>query len=129
MATATRNIPVSTQAANAGPQLASSEKDFHRRMASISRQSAIYFAGTILTTAAGFFFKVFLARSLGAEPLGIYTLGMTIVGVLGVFNALGLPTAATRFVSAYCARGEFDRLGTLLRGSLSLLIVCNLLLG
>ncbi len=129
MATATRNISVSTQAANAGPQLASSEKDFHRRMASLSRQSAIYFAGTILTTAAGFFFKVFLARSLGAEPLGIYTLGMTIVGVLGVFNALGLPTAATRFVSAYCARGEFDRLGTLLRGSLSLLIVCNLLLG
>jgi len=98
-------------------------------MASISRQSAVYFAGTILTTATGFFFKIFLARKLGAEPLGIYTVGMTIVGLLGLFNALGLPAAATRFVAAYCARGEFARLGTFLRGSLSLLSVCNLLFG
>jgi len=127
MATATSTIPreVVTQA----PQLAPSGREFHRRMASISRQSAVYFAGTILTTAAGFFFKIFLARKLGAEPLGIYTLGMTIVGLLGLFNALGLPTAATRFVAAYCARGEMARLGTFLRGSLSLLSVCNLLFG
>src|SRR5947207_909161 len=101
MATATNNIPIPTEVVAAGPQVADSGIEFHNRMASISRQSAIYFAGTILTTAAGFFFKVFLARSLGAEPLGIYTLGMTIVGVLGVFNALGLPTAATRFVSCH----------------------------
>ncbi len=127
MATATSNIP--QEVATQGPQLASSGREFHRRMASISRQSAVYFAGTILTTAAGFFFKIFLARKLGAEPLGIYTLGMTIVGLLGLFNALGLPTAATRFVAAYCARGEFARLGTFLRGSLSLLSVCNLLFG
>src|SRR5882724_4595048 len=129
MATATNNIPASREVASAGPQVADSGREFHNRIASISRQSAIYFAGTILTTAAGFFFKIFLARSLGAEPLGIYTLGMTIVGVLGVFNALGLPTAATRFVSAYRARGEFDRLGAFLRSSLSLLIACNFLLG
>jgi O-antigen/teichoic acid export membrane protein len=128
MATATNNIPVS-RVVTEGPQLTSSGREFHRRMASISRQSAVYFAGTILTTAAGFFFKVFLARKLGAEALGIYALGMTIVGLLGLFNALGLPTTATRFVAAYNARREFGRLGTFLRGSLSLLSLCNVLLG
>jgi O-antigen/teichoic acid export membrane protein len=129
MATATNNIPVSREVVVEDPQLACSGKEFHRRMANISRQSAVYFSGTILTTAAGFFIKIFLARKLGAEALGIYALGMTIVGLLGLFNALGLPTAATRFVSAYYARGEFGRLGTFLRGSLSLLSVCNVLLG
>jgi O-antigen/teichoic acid export membrane protein len=129
MATATDNIPVSPEVVGEVSQLASGRREFHRRMASISRQSAVYFGGTILTTAAGFFFKIFLARTLGAEALGIYALGMTIVGLLGLFNALGLPTAATRFVAAYCARGEFSRLGTFLRGSLSLLAVCNVLLG
>src|SRR5207244_10930190 len=73
--------------------------------------------------------KTFVASKLGAQPLGIYTLGMTIVGLRGLFNALGLPTAATRFVAAYCARGEFARLGTFLRSSLSLLSVCNVLFG
>src|SRR5262249_37846919 len=92
-------------------------------------QSAVYFAGTILTTATGFFFKIFLARTLGAEALGIYALGMTIVGLLGLFNAFGLPTAATRFVAAYSARSQFAPLGTFLRGSLALLTFCNVLLG
>lgn len=129
MATATDNIPVSRDLESGAPQLVARDRNFHGRMATISRQSAVYFAGTILTTAAGFFFKIFLARKLGAEALGIYALGMTIVGLLGLFNAFGLPTAATRFVAAYSARGQFALLGTFLRSSLALLTACNVLLG
>src|SRR5260370_7063058 len=72
-------------------------KEFHRRMGSISRQSAVYFAGTIFTLGIGAFFKIYVARTLGAEALGVYALGMTIVGFLGLFHALGLPTAPARF--------------------------------
>src|SRR5690349_6498632 len=106
MATATQ-IGVPTE-----PQLVSAERggkhEFQRRMASISRQSVVYFAGTMLTTAMGFPFKIYLARRLGAQALGIYALGMTIVGFLGLFNGLGLPTAAARFVAAYRSRGDFN---------------------
>jgi|KBSMisStandDraft_5_1062788.scaffolds.fasta_scaffold10673_2 O-antigen/teichoic acid export membrane protein len=129
MATATDNIPVPRDLESGAPQSVALGRSFHGRMASISRQSAVYFTGTILTTSAGFFFKIFVARTLGAEALGIYALGMTIVGLLGLFNALGLPTAATRFVAAYSARGEFTLLGTFLRSSLALLTLCNVLLG
>jgi O-antigen/teichoic acid export membrane protein len=129
MATATDNIPVSRDFGSVVPQTAARDRNFHGRMATISRQSAVYFAGTILTTVAAFFFKIFLARTLGAEALGIYALGMTIVGLLGLFNALGLPTAATRFVAAYSARGQLVQLGIFLRGSLALLTTCNVLLG
>src|SRR5215468_10463332 len=130
MATATDNIPaVSQDLESIATQTVARDRNFHGRMATISRQSAVYFAGTILTAAAGFFFKIFLARKLGAEALGIYALGMTIVGLLGLFNAFGLPTAATRFVAAYSARSQFAPLGTFLRGSLALLTFCNVLLG
>lgn len=98
-------------------------------MATISRQSSVYFAGTILTMAVGFSLKIFLARTLGAEALGIYALGMTIVGLLGLFNAFGLPTAATRFIAAYSARGQVMLLGTFLRSSLAILTSANVLLG
>lgn len=104
---------------------------FHERFGSISRQSSIYFAGTILTAAAGYFFKIYLARTLGAEALGLYALGMSIVGFLGLFNAIGLPAAAARFVAEYSSQGEYERLGNLLRGGLGLLSAgnCALALG
>lgn len=102
-------------------------RDFRLHMGRISRQSLVFFAGTIFTAAAGYFFKVYLARVLGAEALGIYALGMTIIGLLGVFNGLGLPQAAVRFVSAYSATGSFDLLrGFLARGA-GLLLLSNLL--
>src|SRR5258708_23088157 len=54
---------------------------------------------------------------------------MTIVGLLGIFKALGLPFSAVRFVAAYTATSKFDLLrGFLVRG-IALLLIFNLLLG
>ena len=41
--------------------------EFRHRIATISQQSAVYFGGTILTAAAGYFFKIYLARRLGDD--------------------------------------------------------------
>jgi O-antigen/teichoic acid export membrane protein len=111
------------------PVVAQTATDFHSRMGSISRQSFVYFAGAMLTAGAGYFFKIYLARRLGAEALGLYALGMTIIGFAGIFNSLGLPTAASRFVAAYTAQREFRKLVAFLRGSLSLLLAVNCVLG
>ena len=110
------------------PLLMADGAEFRSRMGSISRQSFVYFAGAIFTAAAGYFFKIYLARTLGAEALGLYALGMTIIGFVGLFNSLGLPMAAARFVAAYCARGDYSQLGSFLRGSLGLLSALNVLL-
>ncbi len=102
---------------------------FRQQMGHISRHSAVFFAGTIFTTAAAYLFKIYLARVLGAEALGIYALGMTIVGLLGIFNALGLPYSAVRFVAAYSATGKLDLLRGFLGRSVLLLLLCNVVLG
>ena len=99
--------------------------EFRSRMGSIGRQSSVYFAGTIFTTAAGYFFRVYLARTLGAEGLGLYALGMSMVGFLALFGALGLPMAASRFVAEYSAKRDYLHLGRLLRGSLAVLVSAN----
>ena len=77
MAIAT-NLPAAPQFGTIS--LAADPEEFRTKMGSISRQSSMYFAGTILTTAAGYFFKIYVARKLGAEALGLYALGMTLVG-------------------------------------------------
>lgn len=105
------------------------EQRFRRQMGQVSRHTSVFFAGTIFTAAAGYVFKVYLARVLGAEALGIYALGMTIVGFLGIFNALGLPQTAVRFVAAYSATGKMELLRGFIAHGLLLLLTTNLLLG
>jgi hypothetical protein len=54
------------------PTAAPETQRFRTQMGQISRHSAVFFAGTMFTAVAGYLFKVYLARVLGAEALGIY---------------------------------------------------------
>jgi O-antigen/teichoic acid export membrane protein len=98
---------------------------FRSQVGHISRQSGIFFAGTIFTIAFGYVFKVYLARVLGAENLGIYALGMTLVGFIGIFNTLGLAQSAVRFVAEYVATKKFLQLHALLWRGSAVLVAAN----
>lgn len=103
-------------------------QQFRSQVGHISRHSGMYFAGTIFTGALGYVFKVYLARVLGAENLGLYALGMTLIGFFGIFNGLGLPQAAVRFVASYRAAGKFKELHALLWRGVGLLLIANVAL-
>jgi O-antigen/teichoic acid export membrane protein len=106
--------------------IASQTQQFRSQVGHISRQSGVFFLGTIFTAVFGYAFKVYLARVLGPEVLGIFALGLTLVGFLGVFNALGLPQSAVRFVASYCAAGKFEPLHGLLWRGARILLVANI---
>ncbi len=107
---------------------APSAEQFSEHIRVLSRQSLAFFAGTIFTTGAGYLFKVYLARRLGADALGIYALGMTIIGFMGLLNGPGLHQAAVRFVATYVAQGQSEYLRSFLVRSTSLLLGTNVLL-
>jgi O-antigen/teichoic acid export membrane protein len=115
---------------NPTPDSAATEtRQFRSQVGHISRQSGVFFVGTIFTAAFGYVFKVYLARVLGAEALGIYALGMTLIGFLGVFNTLGLAQSAVRFVAAYRAGGNFAQLHALLWRGAAILVAANVVFG
>jgi O-antigen/teichoic acid export membrane protein len=122
------NIPNTALDPSQQPVAVSNEAQFRSEMGQISRHSAVFFAGTLFTAGAGYLFKIYLARVLGAEALGIYTLGMTFVGFFGLFNGLGLPQAAVRFVAAYSATEQWHRLNGFLRRAFGLLGIGNVVL-
>ena len=101
---------------------------FRSQMGHISRHSGVFFLGTMFTALAGYLFKLYVARMLGAEALGIFALGMTFVGFLGVFAALGLPQSAVRFVALYNASNRHEDLRTFLTRALGLLFLANICL-
>ena len=106
-------------------QANSDSQHFRHYMGRVSSHSAVFFLGTIFNAVAAYGFKVYLARELGARLLGIYALGMTIVGIASVFNTLGVSQAAVRFVSSYSATKKFDLLRGFLVRSILMLLACN----
>ena len=110
------------------PQLAATHARFRTEMGQISRHSGVFFAGTMFTALSGYFFRIYLARTLGPAPLGIYALGMTVVGLLGLVGGLGLPWAASRFTSVYRTQGKSKESWSLLVYGSSALVLVNAVL-
>jgi O-antigen/teichoic acid export membrane protein len=71
--------------------------DFNREIVTAAKGGGIDFAGQVITLALRFVFGAILARYLGAEQFGLYTLGFTIVTIVGTLSALGLVNATRRF--------------------------------
>lgn len=79
----------------------------------------------ILSRMIGFYYKIFLSRTIGAEGLGIYQLIFPVFSLLISVSVAGIQTA----ISRYCAQCETDRQarGYLYAGlflSLSLSLIC-----
>src|SRR5437868_7085017 len=104
-------------------------QQFKSNFKEIGRQSSLFLVGSLFTIAAGYFVKIYVARVLGAQPLGVYALGMTIVSFVQLFGALGLPATAARYVAVYnCPDHEDVLRGFLTRITFAILIL-NLVLG
>ena len=102
---------------------------FGRHVKNISRQSSVFLLGTLFSTGAAYFFKIYLARVLGAEALGVYALGMTVAGLAGVVAAVGLPQTASRYVAVFASTSQTERLRRFLWAALFILCAANLLAG
>jgi O-antigen/teichoic acid export membrane protein len=102
--------------------------EFSRNLGQISRHSAFFFSGTIFTMAAGYLIKIYVARVLGAELLGLYALGMTLVSLTQLFGTLGLQGTAARYVAVYSAAGNLNALRGLLTRSIIVVVSLNMLL-
>src|SRR5215831_9807317 len=104
-------------------------EDFFEHVHNISRQSSVFLLGTLFTMAASAAFNIYKARVLGAEALGIYTLGMTAGGLVSIVGAAGVPSVASRFVAIYATSGQTRKLGRFLWfGGLAMLVM-NVVVG
>jgi len=101
--------------------------EFRRNMGQISRQSIMFFLGTLFTMAAGYLVKIYVARVLGAEQLGLYALGMTLASLIQLVGIVGLQGTAARYVAAYNATGKFDELRGFLTRSAGTVVLLNLI--
>lgn len=92
-----------------------------------------FIRGTLLLTIAGiisrimgFFYKIFLANTIGAEGLGIYQLIFPIYSICFSFCASGIETAVSKLTAEKCALGRSKDSINLLRTSLFITLTLSL---
>ena len=88
--------------------------------------------GTLLLTAAGFavrilgfFYRIFLSRTIGAEGLGLYNLVNPLYGICFALCAGSIQTAISRCIAANLSRRKlFLRTGLMIALSIAALLAC-----
>lgn len=85
--------------------------------ARLVRGASVFLVIQGLGVGVSFASQVLLARLMGAESFGIYTVSLSWVVVLSVASRLGLSTTALRFVSQYESTGRLALLRGFLRTS------------
>lgn len=98
--------------------------------AHLSPAKRTFLTGTLLLTATGFacrvlgfFYRIFLSRTIGAEGLGIYNMIHPVFGICFALCAGSIQTALSQYIASHAARGRSIFLSGL---SLSFTLACAL---
>lgn len=100
----------------------------------MKKQKHPLIAGTLILTATGivsrfigFFYKIFLSRTIGAEGIGIYQMIFPIYGVCYALTTAGAEIAVSRFVAGESAKGNREKARFVLRIGLTLSLFLSFL--
>ena len=63
-------------------------------------------AAGLLTRIAGFFYKIFLSRTIGAKEIGLFQLTLPVFSLCMAIACGGIQTAISRFTAQYHAKKE-----------------------
>ncbi len=98
----------------------------------IARQSArgsfALFLGNLLTTIISVVTVVILARLLGPEGYGLYTVALILPGIIQNVVGLGIGFGMTRYAAFHLSRGEADVARRMLLNGLALLLATGFIL-
>jgi len=90
--------------------------------------SVVVFLSKILASVLGFAATVYVARLLGAEALGIYSLALTLVSWLGLFGTMGVTSGIKKRVSEQEEPAAYVAAGAVIMGALFAVVAVGILL-
>ena len=83
------------------------------RLSALSPQKRAFLAGTLLLTGTGFacrilgfFYRIFLSRTIGAQGLGLYNMVHPVFGICFSVCAGSIQTALSQYIAAHTGQGD-----------------------
>ena len=101
-------------------EIRSSPLQSDQALVRIAGGAVLLFGATFFGLGLNYFYAVVLARILGPEQFGLYSLGLGCFALLSVIGLAGLDTAILRFVPALRAQSDGDGVGRSIRAALVL---------
>lgn len=92
----------------------------------LAGQSGLVMAGNAFTLLVGFPFQIYLARVLGAEQLGAFSLFEVIAQTAGALAGMGLSHTIVRFIPEHVGLGQHGRVRKLLFSVFSMTLLAGL---
>ncbi len=83
---------------------------------------------TLLTRMLGFFFRIFLSRSIGAEALGMYQVALSVFMVLLTVVSSGFTLIISRMTAGYRVMSDKKAMGTLVTSSMIVGLIVSAIL-
>lgn len=90
------------------------------------KNALVLTATSIILRMLGIFFKVWLAKRVGSEGIGLYHLVFSVYTFIATFASGGITVAVTRLAVAEFATGSKEGLYKMLRRSLSIILAVSL---
>ncbi len=87
-------------------------------MKSIFKNVAIITMFSLLTRMLGFFFRIFLSRTIGAEALGMYQIALSVFMVLLTIVSSGFTLIISRMTASYRVSSNKKAIGSLVSSSI-----------
>lgn len=90
------------------------------------RGGSIAIAFRLLSALASYVFLYFIARRYGADGVGIFSTGWTILMISAVFGKMGFDSSIVRFISESAALHSYSRLRKIYRKSLKITLISTI---
>ena len=97
-------------------------------MKSLFKTVAIITVFSVLTRALGFFFRIFLGRTLGAELLGVYQVAFSVFAVLLTVVSSGIPLVVSKLTAKYSTEKSKEKEHSMVTAALIIGLVLSVVL-
>jgi len=94
----------------------------------LGQTSVVHFVSGLVASVLGFVSTVYIARLLGAEPLGVYHLAIGLVSWLAIVGEVGVSSAVSKRVSEGDEQAEYVIAGVVVVAALFLIVAAGVFL-
>lgn len=96
----------------------------------IAKGASYFFVGMLISKVLTYFYRVFIARYFGPDDYGLFSLGLMVLSIAGLFARMGLHSGVVRYIPYYKGKRDNPRIrGTILYSLMSVGVSSILIAG
>lgn len=103
------------------------KKEFNSILENLFETSIFVFIGIMISKIFSYIYKIIIARYLGADIYGVYSLSLVIVLLLASISGFGISEGILRYISLYRGKNEQEKIKYIFKFSSKFLLISTII--